>query len=92
MPGPDPSGIEYSETADGRWSVFAYVWPKSGPYAGNRKHRMARLRAVIANLKIDGWLCSWCSNPVPLWRRADAQFCCEACRKKAARERRAWAE
>ena len=90
MPGPDPSGLEYIEAPDGCWTVTAEVWPKSGLFAGNRKHRIARLRAVVLNIRHGGWLCSWCRDPVPIWRRADARFCCEGCRKKAARQRRGW--
>ena len=55
---------------------------------GNRKARMQRAKAVLRNLRWGGWLCSWCFEPVPLFRRADAQFCCEGCRKRAARMRR----
>jgi hypothetical protein len=47
-----------------------------------------RAKRILRNLQWGGWLCQWCREPVPLWRRADARFCCEGCRKRAARQRR----
>jgi len=47
--------------------------------------------AVSRRMRFDGWKCSWCRDPVPLHRRADAHFCGEGCRKNVARwRRRAW--
>ena len=40
-------------------------------------------------LHIDGWACRQCCAPIPMYRRADARYCCEGCRKLAARRRRA---
>lgn len=89
MPGPDPSGLDYNKAPDGRWRVTAEVWPQSGLFASNRKHRIARLRTVVRNLERGGWLCSWCLDPVPIWRRADARYCCQGCKRSATSERRA---
>ena len=83
MPGPDPNGLHLEEYEDGSWSLTAAVW-----YYGNRRARIARMMAVSRRMRFDRWKCSWCRDPVPLYRRADAQFCCESCRKKAARWRR----
>jgi hypothetical protein len=88
MPGPDPHGVYYDETPSGKPQVFAEVWPTSGLFAGNRRHRLARFRAVWRNIQCDGWLCLWCLDPVPIYRRADARYCCEGCRKRAARARK----
>ena len=83
MPTPDPDGLSVEYFEDGRFTVSAEVWPH-----GNRRHRIARLRAVTRNLKWGNWTCRWCGEPVPLYRRTDARHCSETCRKRAARERR----
>lgn len=89
MPGPDPFGLIYDETPDGRPLVRAEIWADSrGPFPGNPRHRLARARAVLLNLYRGGWLCPWCGDPVPIWRRADAVYCCEGCRKRARRAAR----
>lgn len=88
MPGPDPFALTYNETPDGRPIVTAETDPTSGPFAtGNRRHRLARMRAVLRNLTANGWTCPECGDPVPIWRRADAVYCREACRKRARRKR-----
>lgn len=88
MPGPDPFGLSYDETPDGRPLVRAEIWGDSrGPFPGNPRHRMARARAVLLNLHRGGWLCLCCGEPVPIWRRADAVYCCEGCRKRSKRAR-----
>jgi len=48
----------------------------------------SRMMAVSRRMRFDGWKCSWCRNPTPLHRQADAQFCDEGCRKNVARWRR----
>lgn len=88
MPGPDRNGLYYSEAPSGQWCVNAEVWPNSGLFAGNRRNRLKRLRAVDLNIKQGGWLCLWCNEPVPIYRRADACYCCEGCRKRASRARK----
>ena len=84
MPAPDPHAIttEYSE--GGTVSVFAEVF-----LIGNRKARLNRAKAILRKLRFDDWLCWHCAGPVPLFRRADARYCCEGCRKRAAMARRA---
>ncbi|HPD91072.1 MAG: hypothetical protein H6900_00695 [Rhodobacter sp.] len=89
MPAPDPTGLSYYETSDGRPFVSAEIWPSTGLFAGNRRHRLARLKAVTLKVRFDNWTCPTCGEPVPLWRRADAVYCSTGCRKRAARYRRA---
>lgn len=90
MPAPDPFGISYDETPDGRPIVLAEVWPSDGILAqGNKRHRLARAKAVLHKLTRDGWTCPECGGPVPIWRRADAVYCREGCRKRARRGRMA---
>ena len=88
MPGPDPYALSYDETPNGQPIVTAEVWPSSGLFAGNRRNRTKRLRAVSRSIMRDGWLCLWCREAVPIYRRADACYCSEGCRKRAARARK----
>lgn len=82
MPAPDPFAIEITEWPDGRVTVTYHVH-----WSGNRT-RKRRAIAILHNVHRSGWRCEWCHAPIPLFRRADARFCCEGCRKRAARERR----
>lgn len=85
MPEPDPEGVQVEEYDDRTFRVWAEIWEH-----GNRRHRLARMQAVARNLRCGGWRCLECRRPVPLYRRADARFCTESCRKRAARRRRMW--
>lgn len=76
MPGPDPQALWLEEDAQGRLSVMSEVF-----LIGNRAARIRRARSVLRNVSRGGWLCPWCREPVPLFRRADARFCGESCRK-----------
>ncbi|KFI27763.1 hypothetical protein CN97_00150 [Haematobacter massiliensis] len=90
MPGPDPFGLSYEENEHGRPVVIAEMWTsRLPPFTGCPRTRLARARAVLANLKRDGWTCPRCGRPVPLYRRADAVYCSTGCRKRAMRERKA---
>lgn len=80
MPGPDPNGVTLGDGWPERPSVLVETYG-----SGNRKARMARAKRILRNLHRGGWLCHWCGGPVPLWRRADARYCREGCRKRAAR-------
>jgi len=82
MSGPDPFGIWVQYDAEGNTHVVYEQWDY-----GNRKTRQARASSILRNLKL-GWLCPVCFEPVPIYRRADAAFCSERCRKKQARKRR----
>ncbi len=35
-----------------------------------------------------GWHCLYCRDLMSVWKRRDATYCCESCRKMAARARR----
>jgi hypothetical protein len=83
MAEPDIDGIEIEDGESGGFVVTAQIWPD-----GNRRHRIARALAVLRNLKRDGWRCAWCGDPIPTFRRADAMFCREGCRKARARRHR----
>lgn len=82
MPEPDPFGVEIEEREDGTVAATYHVWG-----CGNVRHRKARAVALIRNIKRDGWRCAWCDAPIPEFRRADARYCREGCRKAAARSR-----
>lgn len=79
----DPGGLWIEEYPDGGFSITCEVWSH-----GNKRHRIARMNAVARRIKRDGWKCSACGEKVPLYRRADATYCRESCRKRMARERR----
>lgn len=83
MPAPDPWAISVEEKPNG-WSVHYDTFMLSG-----RTQRLARAKRILSNLRKNGWCCAWCGQPVPEFRRADALFCRESCRKRAARSRRA---
>jgi hypothetical protein len=83
MPGPDPHRFWIEETENG-YSVFfqAYDW------TGNNGNRKARALAVLKRLRRGTWRCQWCGDFLPDHLRADALYCGEQCRKRAARTRR----
>lgn len=83
MPCPDPLAIGYDETPDGRPRIIGEVWPSTGPFAGNPRHRRARINAVARKVLFNNWTCLHCGDPVPLWRRADAVYCTAGCKKRA---------
>ena len=88
MPAPDPHAVWYDEAPDGRPIVFSEGYSSSNSlFPGNPRHRKARADAIARNIARGGWLCRSCHEPVPIYRRADARFCCEGCRKKASRHR-----
>jgi len=80
MSPPDPHAL--SLDADGSLIVERFMW-------SNPKNRMKRARRVLANLQAGDWRCLECGDPVLLHKRADAVYCREACRKRAARRRKA---
>ena len=89
MPGPDPSGIEYGPDWRNRPSVRVYRTYSNFFGGGNQRHRMDRAKRIAKKLSgWQGWRCLWCCEQIPLYRRADAVFCCEGCRKRAARLRK----
>ncbi len=81
---PDPNGLFVEEGEDGTiYGVTAEIWDH-----GNKRHRLARMKAIAKNLSVLNWGCRYCGEPVPIYRRADARFCRERCRKAFARERK----
>lgn len=84
MPGPDPDTIFIEAHEGGGYSVsfLRYLWTGA---AGNRANRA---KAILGRLSRRDWLCRTCGDDLPEWRRADALYCSEGCRKKAARQRR----
>jgi hypothetical protein len=83
MPGPDPDTLWF-ERYDGRLiaSFQPYLW------TGNTGNRKSRAIAIMRRMQRGDWQCRYCFDDLPHWRRADAQYCCEGCRKRAARDRR----
>ncbi len=83
MPGPDPHALWIDTEAERPSVLFqAYFW------TGNNGNRRKRAIAILRRLQRSDWKCRWCGDPLPDWRRADALYCCEGCRKRAARVRR----
>jgi len=83
MPGPDPHALWIDDEADRPRVLFqAYFW------TGNSGNRKARAAALLRRLQRGDWYCRCCGDPLPDYLRADARYCREACRKRAARGRR----
>ena len=84
MPGPDPLSLWIGDTPDERHIVYfqRYFW------TGQAGNRARRAQSIARRLKAQTWRCLWCRDDLPAWRRADAQYCCEGCRKRAARAQR----
>ena len=82
MPAPDPSGIGIEEYEGGGFRITCELW-----WHGNRATRIKRMKRIAENIRWNGWRCEHCGDPIPLYRRSDARFCRERCRKAAARSR-----
>ena len=83
VPGPYPQAIWIEDAPNGAFSIYfeKYFW------TGKTGHRAGRVATTARRLKAQTWRCLWCRNDLPVWRRADAKYCCEGCRKRAARAR-----
>jgi len=59
-------------------------------YLGHRcsAHRRTRVETIATRIVKNTWKCAWCSSSLPIWKRADAIYCGESCRKKDAYQRR----
>lgn len=89
MPGPDPYGIEYGPDWPHRPNLLVYRTYANYLGGGNNKHRKDRAKRILKKMASwRGWRCQWCGDDVPIYRRADAVFCSEGCRKRAARKLR----
>lgn len=84
MPAPDPSGL-YIDEYDGGFSITCEIW-----WHGNRAHRIGRMQRIARHIKWGGRKCCHCGGPIPLFKRSDARYCRERCRKAAARQRRSF--
>ena len=83
MPAADPNGVSIGWGWPDSITVDMELWG-----CGNRRTRKRRAIAVLQNLRRGGWCCAWCTEAVPLFRRADARVCSQGCRKRSARARR----
>lgn len=84
MGAPDPDGIHIE--FDGNRALVQYqIWREANP-----KSRKARAISILLLIGRDGegWQCSWCGDFIPIFKRADARYCCNGCRKAEARVRR----
>lgn len=81
MPAPDPHGIETGSSGPLSLHVYHFL-------CQNKKHRDARAQRILSKLRWGQWCCPQCGGYVPLYRRADAVYCRESCRKRAAKARR----
>ncbi len=84
MAGPHPNTIWIERTAAGYRATYErYLC------TGNEARRKARVMAIGKRMMQGTWRCKWCGDDLSQYKRADAQFCREGCRKRAARHRRA---
>lgn len=72
MPGPDPSAV-WVERRGSRLvaNYLPYFWTQ------NVGHRKARAEAILNRMSHGDWRCKRCRGDLPIWRRSDAQYCCE---------------
>ncbi len=61
----------------------------STSYPWQNAHRIAQRANTLARNYSRGWHCVHCGDLMPVWKRIDAKYCKEGCRKMAARKRRA---
>ena len=83
MPGPDPHAISIEPVIGG--SELTYYRYFGTGKEGNRKRRIAKIGERLA---ANDWVCRWCSDPMPIWKRVDSIYCRESCRKRATRFRK----
>lgn len=83
MPGPNPHELWIDDDDPARPAVSFqnYSWTNN---SGNRK---ARAISILRRLQLKDWACRWCGDPLPEYKRADALYCGESCRKRSARAR-----
>ena len=80
MPGPDPDTL-WIEFEEGRWRATFECYFGTG----NKANRQKRAIVIALRMARGDWVCRWCGGELPIWRRADARYCCEGCRKRAVR-------
>lgn len=83
MPAPNPHELWIEEEGPERpvVSFLNYFW------TNNRGNRKARAIAMAKRLSRRDWACKLCGDPIADFKRVDARYCRETCRKKAARLR-----
>lgn len=86
MPAPLPNAVWIETGENGRPTVYF----ESAYWGGKSRDRKRRAIAMLRKVARTGWFCGWCKEPIPYFRRVDAEYCCEGCRKRAARRRRKW--
>ncbi|MEX0349847.1 MAG: hypothetical protein AB3N15_10535 [Paracoccaceae bacterium] len=72
--------IEYMDGPNVRMGCAIYSWQNST--------RINERAAALGKKYSQGWYCAYCGNLMPEWKRIDAKYCKEGCRKMAARIRR----
>lgn len=77
MPTPDPHGIWLEEDHRGNLTVFM-----EKHFFSSMQTRKARAKAILLNHRRNGWACQWCGEEVPVYKRSDAKYCSEGCRKR----------
>lgn len=84
MPAPEPGTVWVEEVEPGYFATFIqrYFW------TGKAGNRAKRAQAIYQRFRLGDWCCAWCREPLHFDKRADARYCGESCRKKAARRRR----
>ena len=84
MGAPDPDGVHIDFYGD-RAVVQFQVWIEANP-----KSRKARAIRILRQIGYhgEGWRCRWCNDYIPTFKRADARYCSNGCRKADARARR----
>lgn len=57
-------------------------------YSWQNQTRIRKRAERLVNNYARGWNCLRCGQTIDPWKRVDARYCCESCRKMAARDRR----
>ena len=84
MPGPGPDTLWIDDTEPQRLRVTF----TNDLWAGNGGNRQASVIAILMRLRRRDWFCRWRGDPLQDHRRANAKYCREGCRKRAARRRK----
>ncbi len=65
-----------------------YVSISFGHYSWQNQTNIRRRVERLLRRYAQGWYCLRCGELMPVWKRIDAKYCRESCRKIAARRRR----
>ncbi|SLN64069.1 hypothetical protein ROA7450_03376 [Roseovarius albus] len=72
--------VEEIDGSHVRMGISTYSW--------QNVTRIRRRAIALGRNYAKGWHCLHCGNLMPEWKRVDAKYCKEGCRKMAARQRR----